>query len=119
MMILADAAAWRSWLDGHHDSMTEAWLVLAKKGTNDLTSLTYEQALQEALCYGWIDGMARRRDESTYCQRFSPRRRRSPWSQPNVVRVERLRREGRMHPAGLAAFERAEAEGRLPAPSGG
>ncbi|MGV9378851.1 YdeI/OmpD-associated family protein [Nonomuraea sp. NPDC003707] len=107
MMILADAAAWRSWLNGHHDSMTEAWLVLAKKGTNDPTSLTYEQALQEALCYGWIDGTARRRDESTYCQRFSPRRRRSSWSRPNVARVERLRREGRMRPAGLAAFEQA------------
>ncbi|MEV0234113.1 hypothetical protein [Nonomuraea sp. NPDC050786] len=117
MMILEDAAAWRSWLDGHHDSMTEAWLVLAKKGTSHPTSLTYEQALQEALCYGWIDGLARARDESTYCQRFSPRRPRSAWSKPNVARVERLRREDRMHPAGLAAVERAEAGGRFPIPA--
>jgi uncharacterized protein YdeI (YjbR/CyaY-like superfamily) len=117
MTILTDAAAWRGWLAGHHDSTTEVWLVIAKKGTTDPTSLTYAQAVEEALCFGWIDGQARSRDEATYLQRFTPRRPRSPWSRPNVTRVERLEREGRMHPAGLAAVERAKADGRWPAPA--
>ena len=114
-ILIDDAAAWRGWLADHHDSATEAWLVIAKKGTTEPTSLTYAQALEEALCFGWIDGLARARDGATYLQRFSPRRPRSPWSRPNVARVERLRREGRMRPAGLAAVERAQADGRWPA----
>ncbi|MFB4279761.1 MULTISPECIES: YdeI/OmpD-associated family protein [unclassified Nonomuraea] len=114
-ILIDDAAAWRGWLADHHDSATEAWLVIAKKGTTEPTSLTYAQALEEALCFGWIDGLARSRDGATYLQRFSPRRSRSPWSRPNVARVERLRREGRMRPAGLAAVERAQADGRWPA----
>ncbi|MEV0390422.1 hypothetical protein [Nonomuraea sp. NPDC050643] len=112
MTILADAAAWRSWLSEHHDRANEAWLVLAKKGTTEPTTLTYEQALEEALCQGWIDGLARSRDEGTYLQRFSPRRPRSAWSRRNVARVERLTRAGRMRPAGLAQVERAQADGR-------
>ncbi|MFI7705342.1 YdeI family protein [Nonomuraea sp. NPDC049480] len=112
MTILTDAAAWRGWLAGHHDSAAEAWLVIAKKGTTEPTSLTYAQALEEALCFGWIDGLARSRDDATYLQRFSPRRPRSRWSRPNVARVERLLREGRMRPAGLAAVESAKADGR-------
>ncbi|WP_206061631.1 YdeI/OmpD-associated family protein [Nonomuraea basaltis] len=119
MMIVADAAAWRGWLAGHHDTSAEVWLVLAKKGTTEPTSLTYEQALEEALCHGWIDGLTRRRDESTYLQRYTPRRSRSPWSQRNVARIERLLREGRMHPAGLAAVERAKADGRWDAAQAG
>jgi uncharacterized protein YdeI (YjbR/CyaY-like superfamily) len=114
MTVLPDAAAFRAWLAGHHDSASEVWLVIAKKGTTDPTSLTYVQALEEALCYGWIDGQARSRDQATYLQRFSPRRRHSSWSRPNVARVERLRREGRMRPAGLAAVENAKAGGRWP-----
>ncbi|TMR15811.1 hypothetical protein ETD86_26480 [Nonomuraea turkmeniaca] len=85
--------------------------MIAKKGTTEPTTLTYGQALEEALCYGWIDGLARSRDAATYLQRFSPRRARSPWSQPNIARVERLHREGRMRPPGLAAVERARANG--------
>lgn len=88
------------------------WLVLAKKGKISSTSLSYDQALDEALCYGWIDGQARRRDESTSYQRFTPRRSRSPWSARNVGIVAGLLDEGRMHPAGVAEVERARADGR-------
>ncbi|MFD0852294.1 YdeI family protein, partial [Actinomadura adrarensis] len=98
MKIFADAAAWRAWLDGNHASATEVWVVLAKKGTTEPTDLTYEQALQEALCYGWIDGLTRRRDASTYCQRYTPRRPRSSWSERNIARVARLEAAGRMRP---------------------
>ncbi len=111
-LIVADAAAWRGWLDEHHQDPSGVWLVLAKKGTALPTSLTYDQALEEALCYGWIDGQAGRRDEATYCQRFTPRRPRSPWSKRNVGIVDRLVAEGRMHAAGLAEVARARADGR-------
>jgi uncharacterized protein YdeI (YjbR/CyaY-like superfamily) len=110
-LIVGDAASWRSWLDGHHGEGQGVWLVLAKKGTTSPTSLGYDEALTEALCFGWIDGQVRRRDEGTYLQRFTPRRARSTWSKRNVELVERLLAEGRMRPAGLAAVERAKANG--------
>ena len=109
---MRDAAAWRAWLGKHHADPAGVWLVLSKKGTVKPTSLTYAQALQEALCYGWIDGQARRRDGLTSSQRFTPRRRRSPWSKRNTGYAERLMAEGRMHPAGIAEIERAKADGR-------
>lgn len=65
-LLLAGDAEWRAWLDRHHDESSGVWLVLAKKGTTEPTSLTYEHALLEALCFGWIDGQMRRRDEATY-----------------------------------------------------
>ncbi len=111
-LILRDAAAWRTWLAENVDEQAGVWLVLAKKGTTDPTSLSYAAALEEALCHGWIDGQARRRDEGTYVQRFTPRRRRSMWSQRNVGIVERLTAEGRMHPQGLSEVARAKADGR-------
>ena len=111
-LVVRDTAAWRRWLGAHHAQPDGVWLVLAKKGTTKPTSLTYDQALEEALCYGWIDGQAGRRDEATYRQRFTPRRRRSPWSKRNTERAERLLAEGRMHPAGVAEVERAKADGR-------
>lgn len=111
-LIVGDALAWRRWLDCHHGQSAGVWLVLAKKATTEPTSLTYDQALDEALSYGWIDGQLRRRSESTYCQRFTPRRARSAWSKRNVAIVERLVAEGRMHTAGLAELERAKADGR-------
>ena len=86
--------------------------MLAKKGTTEPTSLTYEQALEEALCYGWIDTQARGGDERTYSQRFTHRRARSAWSQRNVGKAERLIAEGRMHPAGLEEVQRAKEDGR-------
>jgi uncharacterized protein YdeI (YjbR/CyaY-like superfamily) len=111
-LVVADAAAWREWLGRHVADSTGVWLVLAKKGTTDPTSLTYDQALDEALCHGWIDGQVLRRDEATYQQRFTPRRARSKWSKRNVGIIERLVAEGRMHPSGLAEVERARADGR-------
>src|SRR5438093_5200963 len=111
-LVVRDAAAWRRWLGEHHAQPHGVWLVLAKKGTTKPTSLTYDQALEEALCYGWIDGQAARRDEATYRQRFTRRRQRSPWSKRNTERAKRLLAEGRMHPAGIAEMDRAKADGR-------
>jgi uncharacterized protein YdeI (YjbR/CyaY-like superfamily) len=112
ILIVTDAAAWRAWLGEHHGEPTGVWLRLAKKGTTEPTSLTYDDALEEALCHGWIDGQVRRLDERTYRQRFTPRRARSSWSKRNVGIVERLTGEGRMRPAGVAAVEQARADGR-------
>lgn len=111
-LVVADADAWRCWLDAHHDSTAGVWLVLAKQGTTRPTSLSYDEALDEALCHGWIDGQARRRDETTHLRRFTPRRARSPWSARNVDIVARLVAAGRMRPAGMAEVERAKADGR-------
>jgi uncharacterized protein YdeI (YjbR/CyaY-like superfamily) len=111
-LIVPDAAAWRRWLGAHHASPEGVWLVLAKKGTTQPTSLTYAQALEESLCHGWIDGQTAPRDSVTYRERFTPRRARSRWSARNVGIVGRLRSEGRMHPAGEAEVERAQADGR-------
>ncbi len=111
-LTVEDVDAWRAWLREHHDDASGVWLVLAKKGTERPTSLGYDQALEEALCHGWIDGQTRRRDDATYVQRFTPRRARSAWSKRNVGIAERLLAEGRMHPAGIAEMERAKADGR-------
>jgi uncharacterized protein YdeI (YjbR/CyaY-like superfamily) len=118
-VVVRDQVAWRRWLGKHHSEPDGAWVVLAKKGTTKPTSLTYDEALEEALCHGWIDGQVRRRDESTYRQRFTPRRRRSPWSKRNTEKAERLLAEGRMHPAGVAELERAKEDGRWDAAYGG
>ena len=111
-LIVADAACWRAWLTEHHAQPTGVLLVLAKKGVIEPTKLTYDEALHEALCHGWIDGQLQKRDETTYCRRFTPRRPSSAWSRRNVEIVERLSKEGRMHPAGVVEVERAKAEGR-------
>jgi uncharacterized protein YdeI (YjbR/CyaY-like superfamily) len=110
-LLLADAGSWRSWLGAHHQG-DGVWLVLAKKDVTEPTSLTYDEALAEALCHGWIDGQLRRRDDRTYRQRFTPRRARSSWSKRNVEIFERLLAAGRVQPAGLAAVARAKANGR-------
>jgi uncharacterized protein YdeI (YjbR/CyaY-like superfamily) len=109
---LPDASAWRAWLVEHHEQPAGVWLTLAKKGFTSPTRLLYAEALDEALCFGWIDGQVRRNDERTFRQRFTPRRSRSKWSERNVSHVERLLSEGRMHRAGLAAVEAARADGR-------
>jgi uncharacterized protein YdeI (YjbR/CyaY-like superfamily) len=111
-LIVADAETWRAWLEANPDEEAGVWLVLAKKGWVEPTSLKYDDALDEALCYGWIDGLIHARDEATYCQRFTPRRRKSRWSLSNVGRIERLIAEGRMQPAGLSEVERAQEDGR-------
>jgi uncharacterized protein YdeI (YjbR/CyaY-like superfamily) len=111
-LIVADAAAWRAWLGEHHGFQPGVWLVLAKKGTTEPTSLTYDLALDEAICHGWIDGQKGARDAVTFRQRFTPRRARSPWSKRNVGIADRLVAEGRMHPAGVAEIQRGQADGR-------
>jgi uncharacterized protein YdeI (YjbR/CyaY-like superfamily) len=96
------------------------WLVLARKGTVRPTDLSYARALEEAICFGWIDGQVRRRDGLTYFVRFTPRRPRSSWTAGNLALAGRLMEQGRMHAAGLAAVERAGAEGRwVPEPDAG
>lgn len=111
-LIVADAAAFGDWLEVNKDTADGVWLVLAKKNTTDPTNLTYAQALEEALCQGWIDGQKRSRDATTFVQRFTPRRRASRWSKRNVDIAERLIVDGRMLPAGLVEIERAKDDGR-------
>jgi uncharacterized protein YdeI (YjbR/CyaY-like superfamily) len=111
-LIVTDAAAWRTWLAAQHAASDGVWLVLAKKNVVVPTSLTYDQALEEALCHGWIDGQRKGRDETTFIQRYTPRRARSMWSKRNVELIARLDSEGRMHPAGHAEVARAKSDGR-------
>ena len=110
--MVADASAWRTWLSRHHAEPQGVWLVLAKKGTTEPTTLSYDQALDEAICFGWIDGQLQRRDNTTFRRRFTPRSARSPWSQRNVTIAERLLLSGRMHRSGQAEVEKAKADGR-------
>ncbi|MEV4265209.1 YdeI/OmpD-associated family protein [Kribbella sp. NPDC049584] len=118
-LIVVDAAAWQSWLHEHHAASDGVWLVLAKKDVTTPTSLTYAEALEEALCHGWIDGQRKSRDEQTFVQRYTPRRARSMWSKRNVDLVARMEEEGRMRPAGRAEIERAKADGRWDRAYGG
>lgn len=111
-LIVDDAAAWAAWLARRHATSAGVWLALAKRGGQAPTRLTYQEALEEALCHGWIDGQVRRHDADSYRQRFTPRRKRSAWSKRNVELAERLIAEGRMKPAGGAAIEQARSEGR-------
>lgn len=104
-------ADWEAWLEEHHAGAPGVLLVFGKKGSG-VQTVTYAEALEVALCYGWIDGQVNRLDEKTYLQRFTPRRARSPWSRINVGHAERLIAEGRMRPPGLREIERAQADGR-------
>ncbi len=110
-LIVADGAALRRWLVDNHAASPGVWLVLARKG-GSVTTLTWQQAVDEALCFGWIDGQARQRDEESSWRRFTPRRLRSVWSQRNVANVARLEAAGLMLPAGRTAVEAAKADGR-------
>ena len=105
------AAAWGKWLAAHHARSDGLWLRLYKKASG-VPSIDHAQALEEALCWGWIDGQGRPLDERSWLQRFTPRRARSPWSKRNQDHVARLSREGRMQPSGLAEVEAAKADGR-------
>jgi uncharacterized protein YdeI (YjbR/CyaY-like superfamily) len=111
-LIVEDAAAWAVWLARQHATSDGVWLALAKRGTQSPTRLNYQEALEEALCYGWIDGQVRRHDADSYRQRFTPRRKRSAWSKRNVDLAERLIGEGRMQPPGQAAVDQARSDGR-------
>ena len=105
-----NAAAFDKWLS-RHAADSGAWLKIAKKGTGAVT-VSFDQALEVALCHGWIDGLRRGLDDVFFLQRFTPRKPRSLWSKINVARVERLAAEGRIHPAGLREIEAAKADGR-------
>ncbi len=94
----------RRWLEQHHDTRTELWVGFYRKATGK-PSMTWAQAVDEALCFGWIDGKTKRVDETRWMIRFSPRRKGSVWSRRNIARVEELTAAGRMHPAGVRAFE--------------
>lgn len=108
---LPDVTAWETWLAAHHGDEGGVWLRIAKS-RSPLALIRIEDALQGALCFGWIDSQRRSLDEHSYLQRYSRRRRGSPWSQENVERVERLTAVGRMRPPGLAEVAAARADGR-------
>ena len=111
VVTLETGAAWEAWLATNHSSATAVWIKMAKKASG-MASVTNAEALDGALCYGWIDGIRRRFDDTWYLQRYTPRRARSNWSTINRRRAEQLIDAGRMHPAGLAEIERARADGR-------
>jgi uncharacterized protein YdeI (YjbR/CyaY-like superfamily) len=98
-------AAFRAWLEQHHERETEVWVGFWKKATGK-QGMTWSQAVDEALCFGWIDSIAKRVDDDRHRQRFTPRKPTSNWSAVNVAKVATLRAEGRMRPAGEAAFAR-------------
>jgi uncharacterized protein YdeI (YjbR/CyaY-like superfamily) len=102
---------WATWLDEHHATSSGVWLRIAKKASGT-ASVTYEQALEVALCYGWIDGQKKGYDESSWLQKFTPRGAKSIWSKINREKVEQLIARGAMQPAGLAAVEQAKRDGR-------
>ncbi|WP_347353657.1 YdeI/OmpD-associated family protein [Intrasporangium sp.] len=104
-----DVADFRAWLAANHDTASELWMGLHKKHVPD-RGLTYEQALREALCFGWIDSQMQPIDQDSRRQRWTPRRPGSTWSNVNIEAVAQLTAEGRMHPAGRAAFERRRAD---------
>jgi len=102
---------WRAWLAANHATAQEIWLVIRKKHTAK-AGLTYVDALEEALCFGWIDGILKRIDDEKHTVRFSPRRKNSIWSEQNKKRVGKLIQEGRMTEAGLAKIKEAKANGQ-------
>jgi uncharacterized protein YdeI (YjbR/CyaY-like superfamily) len=105
------ASAWEAWLEEQHGVSTGIWLKFAKKGSK-LPSVTYAEAVEVALCFGWIDGQTRSVDQNWWLQKFTPRRKRSIWSKINREKAEALIRDGRMRPAGAAAVASAKTDGR-------
>ncbi|HYI81184.1 MAG TPA: YdeI/OmpD-associated family protein [Thermoleophilaceae bacterium] len=104
-------AEWESWLEQNHADAAGLWLKIAKKASG-IETVTHAEALDVALCFGWIDGQRGRLDDQWFLQRFTPRRARSRWSQINRDKVEQLIADGKMRPAGLREIERAKADGR-------
>jgi uncharacterized protein YdeI (YjbR/CyaY-like superfamily) len=102
---------WGEWLKQNHTQTDGVWLIIYKKNTN-IPSINYAQALEEALCYGWIDGIKKSKDEVSFLQKFTPRRAKSIWSEINTKHIERLTAAGKMKPAGIAQVEAAKADGR-------
>jgi uncharacterized protein YdeI (YjbR/CyaY-like superfamily) len=98
------AGDFRTWLDANHETAPELFVGYYRKGSGK-SAMTYPESVEEALCYGWIDGITFRIDDEVTATRFTPRRRTSNWSAPNVAKVAELTKAGRMHPAGTRAFE--------------
>jgi len=112
VLTVSSASRWEDWLAKHHEDTPQGvWLRLFKK-SSARKSPTYVEAVEVALCFGWIDGQAKSYDDESRVQRFTPRRPRSVWSKINTQRVDRLLDAGRMQPAGLAAVELAKGDGR-------
>ena len=111
-LLVGGGGEWRRWLSEHHADSQGVWLVLAKKGAADAAHVSYDEALDEAISFGWIDGQLARRDATTYRRRFTPRKARSPWSQRNTAIAERLIASGRMHQSGDAEVRQAKEDGR-------
>jgi uncharacterized protein YdeI (YjbR/CyaY-like superfamily) len=105
------ADEWRQWLAQNHEQSAGVWLRFYKKAAG-VTSVNYAEALDEALCYGWIDSQLKKYDDKSYLQKFTPRRSKSVWSRRNIEHIERLIKEGRMQPAGLKQVAAAKADGR-------
>jgi uncharacterized protein YdeI (YjbR/CyaY-like superfamily) len=110
-MLFEHQEDWTEWLDKNHAAASGVWLRFAKKG-GGLMSMSYAEALEVALCYGWIDGQSKSFDEASWLQKFTPRGAKSIWSKVNKERAQELIRSGRMKPAGLQAIERARQDGR-------
>lgn len=110
-LLFRSRAEWLEWLKENHATQPGIWVRLAKKGS-ELPSVTRDEALEVALCYGWIDGQARSYDDDSWLQKFTPRTKRSAWSKKNREHVERLVASGQMQPAGLAEVRAAQADGR-------
>ncbi|HEX2935843.1 MAG TPA: YdeI/OmpD-associated family protein [Bacteroidales bacterium] len=111
VLLFETPGEWRDWLEQNHQNTEGVWLQFYKKDTG-IKSLNHDTALDEALCFGWIDGQANKYDEKSYLQKFTPRRKRSIWSKRNIEHIERLGKEGKMHPAGWREVEAAKADGR-------
>jgi uncharacterized protein YdeI (YjbR/CyaY-like superfamily) len=111
IIAFASQADFARWLEANHAESDGIWLKFAKKGTG-VETVVYAEVLEVALCFGWIDGQVKRRDEESFRQRFTPRRPKSPWSARNVGHIARLTTENRMTPAGQAAVDAAKADGR-------
>lgn len=109
-LYVTDRDQWRGWLGEYHDAETGVWLVFYKKATSKPT-LDYEAAVEEALCFGWIDSIVKRIDDERYVRKFTPRKQRSNWSAPNRKRVSKMMRAGRMTEAGLAKIKVAKKSG--------
>ncbi len=102
---------WEKWLEQNHAVSNGIWLRFYKKGSG-IDTISYNEALDEALCFGWIDSQLKKYDESSYLQKFTPRRSKSMWSRRNIEHVGRLEKEGRMRPSGLKEAEAAKSDGR-------
>jgi len=111
--VFNDPAAFRAWLEANHAGANHRWVGYYRKGVGE-TAMTYPEAVEEALCFGWIDGIGYRIDDQVHTNRFTPRRKGSSWSAPNIAKVAELRKAGRMHAAGIRAFEERDKRKDMP-----